>query len=213
MEIVHLQNSFKKMSFALLILTVYGCSSSTIKQEVNGSTSTQQSANQTQVKCAGTNELPPEYVDAFEETVDAALLSQAVQEADKGGLCQAKVYINKKNIVIPVYRAWNSTNPNSRLGKWWAFNRPEGKVSTYRKDYEICYGYSPLDMLTQCNLKAGTKIVVGTGQSAMCDAYLTYPISASKQIYMVIDAQAPSVTDCKDYDGVFSWKPVAESMR
>ena len=90
------------------------------------------------------------------------------------------------------------------MGKWWVFNEPAGKVSQYRTDYAICYQWSPLDKLTRCTLTPGAKLVIGTGQSAECSEYFTYPVSAEKQIYLN-DAEA-FVSDCTTYDNEFSWK-------
>lgn len=158
--------------------------------------------------CIGANTLPAQVASAFVEVQDAALLAQAVQPPTKGGLCQAKVYQNTAPVMI--YRAWNSTNPGSRIGSWWAFEKASGSVSQYRRDYEICTQYSPLDKLTQCKLKTGSIIVVGTGQSAQCDQYLTYPASASRQIYMPKDKANVSVNNCEDFDGEFAWKAKPE---
>ena len=58
------------------------------------------------------------------------------------------------------------------------------------------------------NLNAGTKVVVGTGQSAECSQYLTYPASAAQQIY--IEDASSSTCDCRNYDALFSWQPVSE---
>jgi len=91
------------------------------------------------------------------------------------------------------------------LGKWWAFDRPDGKVRKYRSDYAICYEWSPLDKLTHCSLKGGTRLVIGTGQSVRCSRYLTYPSSEAKQIY--IEHASEAVSDCRDYDARFSWEP------
>ncbi|TAN49948.1 MAG: hypothetical protein EPN21_10115 [Methylococcaceae bacterium] len=184
------------MSLTLLVVSVYGCTVSSIKE--------------THHQCTGTNDLPTEYTEVFEETVDESLLSRAVGDVNKGGLCQGKVYVAKNNVTIPVYRAWNSADPSSRLGKWWAFNLPDGKIAQYRNDYEICHEFSPLDKLIRCNLKANAKIVIGTGQSMKCDSHLTYHASAVRQIYIEIDEKSPAVTDCKEYDGQFSWKPRAD---
>lgn len=158
--------------------------------------------------CIGANTLPAQVASAFVEVQDAALLAQAVQPPTKGGLCQAKVYQSTAPVMI--YRAWNSTNPGSRIGSWWAFEKASGSVSQYRRDYEICTQYSPLDRLTQCKLKTGSMIVVGTGQSAQCDQYLTYPASASLQIYMSKDKANVSVNNCEDFDGEFAWKAKPE---
>lgn len=154
--------------------------------------------------CHGTTDLPPQYAGMFDAITDDTLLQSALGEPNKGMLCQGQVYQAKQNINVTLYRAWNSTNPNSRLGKWWAFNQPDGMVAKYRSEFEICYQWSPLDSMVECTLDAGTKVVVGTGQSAECSQYLTYPVSASKQVY-IQDASA-SVANCKDYNGVFDWQ-------
>ncbi len=199
----------RQLFLTSLIISLSGCATSPIehtkKQCLENCSTTPVEAAKNQ--CIGNIELPVEYAGAFEETVDEPLLSRAIGNTNKGSLCQAKVYVSKSAVKIPLYRAWNSTNPNNRLGKWWAFNLPDGKIAQYRSDYEICYQFSPLDKLTQCTLKPNTKVVIGTGQSITCDAYLTYPVSASKQIYIEIDPKSASVSDCKDYDGVFNWKP------
>lgn len=162
------------------------------------------SASVSTAACIGENSLPAQVAASFVEVQDAALLAQAVQPAGKGGLCQAKVYQSTEPVMI--YRAWNSTNPGSRIGSWWAFKKASGSVSQYRRDYEICTQYSPLDRLAQCKLKTGSLIVVGTGQSAQCDQYLTYPASASRQIYMPKEAANSSVNNCEDFDAEFAWK-------
>jgi hypothetical protein len=152
--------------------------------------------------------LPVKVAALFEAVEDEALLKSALGEPNKGMLCQGKVYRLKKDAVVVLYRAWNSTNPQSRLGKWWAFDRPNGKVARYRTDYQICYQWSPLDKLTHCILKGGAEVVVGTGQSAECSQYLIYPASVALQAY--IEDAASSVSDCRDYDALFSWQPVSE---
>ncbi len=156
--------------------------------------------------CVGSVALPGEFAGQFKPVEDEALLSAAKGAPNAGSLCDGKVYVTGDSVDITVYRAWNSTNPGSRMGKWWAFYRPDGKVAQYRTDYEICYQWSPLDKLTHCRIKAGTKVVIGTGQSAKCSEYLTHPPSAAKQIY--IDDASSALSDCRDYDLVFSWKPV-----
>ncbi len=156
--------------------------------------------------CTGSAELPAEFAGLLKPAEDETLLGSARGAPNAGSLCEGKVYVTGDAVNITVYRAWNSTNPNSRMGKWWAFYRPSGKVAQYRSDYEICYEWSPLDKLTQCRIKAGKKVVVGTGQSAKCSPYLTYPTSAAQQIY--IEDASSAVSDCEDYDLVFNWKLV-----
>ncbi|WP_028864042.1 hypothetical protein [Psychromonas aquimarina] len=186
----------KNILVSLLVITVYGCASHPLEKE-------QQSTGAEQL-CSGSSNLPESFADKFESIEDAQLLSEALGRPDKGKLCQGQVYASKKGIQITIYRAWNSTNPNSKFGKWWAFQKPSGEIAEYRADYEICYQWSPLDKLVNCTLKPGTKVVVGTGQSAECSAYLTYPVSAKQQIY--IDDASISVSNCTTYNGEFSWK-------
>lgn len=154
--------------------------------------------------CEGDTSLPLNLVSKFEPAEDPGLLNKTIGEPGKGKLCQGKVYVSKKDAQIKVFRAWNSTNPNSQLGEWWAFKEPNGKVATYRSDYEICYQWSPLDKLVSCTLSPGTKVVVGTGQSAKCSDYLTYSTSDKQQIY--IQDGSNSLSNCTVYDGVFQWE-------
>jgi hypothetical protein len=181
---------------SILILTLYGCSSYQVerKSQINDITPS----------CLGSSNLPSDLAVNFETIEDKNLLNEALGRPDKGKLCQGKVYKSKENSQITIYRAWNSTNPNSKFGKWWAFKEPTGKISTYRSDYEICYQWSPIDNLVSCTLKPETKVVVGTGQSAECSGYLTYQVSDKQQIY--INDASKSLTDCRIFNGEFSWK-------
>ena len=97
-----------------------------------------------------------------------------------------------------------SSNPNSKFGPWWSFLPPRGPISKYRSDYEICHQWSPLDKLISCKIKAGTKVVIGNGQSATCSDHLSYPASSARQIY--IQDALQNLTRCKVYTGVFKWK-------
>lgn len=154
--------------------------------------------------CLGDTKLPAELAGNFEPVDDEELLNKALGNPDEGKLCRGQVYQSKAETQVAVYRAWNSTNPHSKFGGWWAFQRPEGKVSSYRADYEICYQWSPLDKLVACTLDPGVKVVVGTGQSARCSQYLTYPVSDKRQVF--IESASNSVSDCLVYDGNFSWE-------
>ncbi|WP_297532976.1 hypothetical protein [Thalassolituus sp.] len=154
--------------------------------------------------CIGTTDLAAPLRDSFVPAVDSDLLNAALGEPGKGGLCQGQVYISTGIKTVTLYRAWNSTNPGSTYGNWWAFNKPSGKVAQYREDFEICYQWSPLDKLVTCELKAGTKVVVGNGQSAYCSEYLTYSVSASQQVY--INDASNSVMNCETADGVLVWQ-------
>lgn len=186
----------KKTLLAITLIGLYGCATQQTNEQIQPIT-----ANHV---CAGEISLPEKMASKFEETEDNALLSKALGSPENGKLCQGKVYKSKKETKIIVYRAWNSTNPHSQLGNWWAWEKPTGKVAKYRSDYEICYQWSPIDTLVSCTLKPNTKVVVGTGQSAKCSQYLTYPVSSKQQIY--IENAQTAVTECKVFHDVFHWK-------
>ncbi|MGF1716875.1 hypothetical protein L4D08_18590 [Photobacterium chitinilyticum] len=179
----------------LLIVVIQGCVSDPVT-----------TANVQEQMCVGTTELSHDLSDKFEEVQDPASLSQALGEPLEGKLCQGTVYQSTQEVTI--YRAWNSTNPGSQLGQWWSFTRPSGKTAGYRKDYEICYQWSPLDKLTRCTLKPGTSVVVGNGQSAKCSEYLSYPVSQKQQVFITNASDATQT--CESYDSVMSWERVGD---
>lgn len=121
----------------------------------------------TAADCLGSTALGPGQAGSFEAVDDPVLLAKTLGTAGNGGLCQGQVYQSKVATRVTLYRAWNSTNPPSRLGNWWSFQQPQGRVSEYRRMDEICYQWSPLDMLVECTLQPGTRVVVGNGQSAV----------------------------------------------
>ncbi|WP_428466809.1 hypothetical protein [Photobacterium minamisatsumaniensis] len=168
----------------------------------NQSTSEQHSIDEQQ--CIGDTYLSGALAKDFEPIDDVNLLNKALGAPDEGGLCSGQVYISQEQADIVINRAWNSTNPASKLGQWWAFNTPKGSIAKYREDYEICYQWSPLDKMISCKLKPGTKVVVGAGQSAKCSEYLNYPVSAQQQIY--IENAKSAVLECVEFDGQFSWQ-------
>ncbi|WP_432468514.1 hypothetical protein [Agarivorans sp. Z349TD_8] len=185
----------KNLFSSLLISLLFACSSTTIKSP---------SLAKAEPECLGSVALPADMQDQFEVIDDQQLLNQALGKPNQGKLCQGQVYRSKLATQVTVYRAWNSTNPNSQFGQWWAFQQPSGEIAKYRADYEICYQWSPLDKLVRCTLKPQTKVVVGNGQSAECSAYLSYPVSSEQQIY--IDDAENSLLECNTLNGEFSWK-------
>ena len=196
----------KAIPYALFLLFLCGCAGRFATEDVPARPPPEISSQHRQNVCLGTPDVPTELQGRFEDVDNAELLDSALGDPGKGLLCQGRVYRLKNDADVTVYRAWNSTNPSSRFGKWWAFYRPQGRVALYRHEYEICYQWSPLDKLTDCKLKPGSTVVIGTGQSADCSEYLSYPASAAKQIY--IDAAASSLSNCSDYDALFTWQPV-----
>ena len=181
---------------AVLLLSLFGCSSYPIEKKAQGTAQPW--------PCLGTSTLPNNLANKFEAIEDEKLLEEARGDPKDGKLCQGQVYKSKEGAQITVFRAWNSTNPKSKFGNWWAFERPAGKISTYRTDYEICYQWSPLDKLVSCTLNPKETIVVGTGQSAECSEYLTYATSDKQQIY--IKNASAAVSNCTVLDGEFLWK-------
>ena len=173
-------------------------------QAINTDLSTQNA--KLEYSCPGNTELPEHLSNQFKPVEDDTLLKSVLGQPNKGALCQAKVYQSVADSTVTVYRAWNSTNTNSEMGTWWAGETPEGLTAQYRTDYEICYQWSPLDKMTQCKLKAGSKVVIGTGQSAMCSDYLTYPASPEKQIY--IQNASEVLEDCEQFDAIFNWQSI-----
>ncbi|MCE9687336.1 hypothetical protein LZP73_14165 [Shewanella sp. AS16] len=196
----------KQLTFAAMAILLSGCSNS---YNAPGSTDGSRMADTNKhTQCPGTTALPPALADKFIPIEDPELLAQSLGETDQGKLCQGQVYRVKEDTEIPLYRAWNSTNPNSKMGNWWAFSVPAGSSSQYRQQYEICYQWSPLDRMSSCTLKANTKVVVGTGQSATCSEYLTYPTSVEQQIY--IDQADTALEECNTFTGHFDWQPIPQ---
>lgn len=191
---------------SLSAITLFGCASSTSNTatDISSTKQPQQISVNHASQCLGTTELANSVAGDFVKIEDPELLNRSLGQTTKGMLCQGQVYQTTAESKLTIYRAWNSTNPNSQFGQWWAFNKPSGSTAKYREEYEICYQWSPLDKLVTCTLKPNTKVVVGTGQSAECSQYLSYPVSASQQIYIENADQA--VINCSVYHAEFSWK-------
>ncbi|MFC3031640.1 hypothetical protein ACFOEE_03760 [Pseudoalteromonas fenneropenaei] len=196
---------FMPLNLIIAALALSGCASQVMPSDTSTATN---AASVTANECIGSVLLPPELASQFVAIDDPELLNSALGQSEQGKLCQGQVYLAQQNVTL--FRAWNSTNPKSRLGQWWAFTRPAGSIADYRSQYEICYQWSPLDKMLSCELKAGSKVVVGNGQSAKCSDYLTYPVSATQQVYLA-DA-ANSVANCTDFIGVMSWEAQAPNM-
>ena len=130
----------------------------------------------------------------------------AVFGADNGGLHARCAAVYETTEDLHVWRAYDSNNPYSRLGKWWTAKPIEGKVRTYRKSYEICPKYSPIDKMVSCHLPKGAHVVIGEGESAKCSQYLTYPRSEELQVYLPKQT-VQTVHSCSDFDGYFNWQP------
>jgi hypothetical protein len=120
--------------------------------------------------------------DGLIATEDPELLQRALGAPNEGKLCQGQVFIVQKP--IRVYRVWDSAEPESLYGSWWSLTPPTGTREQYRADNAICPAWSALNMLSDCLIKTGSKLVTGPGQSARCSVQLSYPASAINQIYL-----------------------------
>jgi hypothetical protein len=193
---INREQSMKWLIMTALVVLVLGCATQPAITPANAPA------------CEGSVVLPSALAGKFKSVDDPKLLDKAMGEPLAGGLCQGAVYQSTEEVTI--YRAWNSTNPGSQFGSWWALTKPAGKTADYRKDYEICYQWSPLDKLVQCTLKVGTTVVVGNGQSAKCSDYLEYPVSEAQQVF--IESASDAMLDCSGFDSMMSWKPESQGL-
>ncbi|WP_311568312.1 hypothetical protein [Photobacterium arenosum] len=198
-----------RLTLTAIFIASFALSGCTSTPGDTAQTDTANPANATQdildaSACIGSTEPPAAWASKLNLVDDPQLLASSLGQPTKGKLCQGQVYEVKEGEALTVFRAWNSTNPNSQFGAWWAANQPNGKVAQYREGYEICYQWSPLDKMTQCELKPGSKLVIGNGQSAQCSEWLTYPVSAEQQLYL--EDTETLVSNCQTYDAVFGWE-------
>ncbi len=122
-------------------------------------------------------------------------LTSAVKPEGQGGISAGIVVRLTED--IPVYRMWSgpdkkdSRGNTNRLGSWWSYDAPQGPVSGYRADYEICNSWNDLSWVATCTLKKGSVVAIGPGQSvsaATCGDVMgkeSYPANAEDwQLYV-----------------------------
>ena len=154
--------------------------------------------------CKGHVDAPPAGLEATNEAPPAF----AIGAPEKGALCEGKVFTAKG--AVKVYRAFSASYQTSKragpLGAYWTFQKPSGKAADYRATYEICAEWNDLDMLNECTIDAGAKVVLGPGQSAKCDSGTLYPASPANQVLVVrgSDGKVP-VSNCKQ--SPLAWTP------
>lgn len=133
--------------------------------------------------CVGAVIAPPV---GMVETTDDALLASAIGAPTKGALCKGKVFVAEKPVTV--YRVWDASKSYTLYGRWWSFDLPKGPKQAYQVANDICPEWSPLNIMSSCTIKVGTKIVVGPGQSAQCTSALL-PASPVNQVYIPNDSR------------------------
>ena len=84
-------------------------------------------------------------------------------------------YVVRVTRDMTVYRVWSGPavkdgrGRTSRIGEWWAFDRPTGTRASYRERYEICEKWNTLRFVAQCTLRRGAVVVIGAGQSVSAE--------------------------------------------
>lgn len=134
--------------------------------------------------CTGSIDSPPQ---GAVEVQDDELLKQATGAPGKGALCTGKVYEAKQPLTV--YRVWAKAQAHTETGRWWSFEKPKGPRDQYRQANAICAEWSPLDALSVCKLKAGSRFVLGPGQSATCQQG-SFAASATNQVFIANDGRA-----------------------
>lgn len=136
------------------------------------------------VACVGSVGPAPEGARAVE---DPALLARAIGAPEAGKLCAGVVYEATRPIAL--YRVWQRDRAYTERGRWWSLERPMISREQYQRDNAICPEWSALDALSRCELRAGARFVIGTGQSVRCRDQSVLPASATRQVYVDNDGQ------------------------
>lgn len=119
---------------------------------------------------------------------NAPLLALAQRPSGEGYLCSAKSFAITQPVRL--YRLIDSTQPYSKLGSFWSFDRPTGTRDDYRAKFAICKQWSQLDRLIACDVRPGTVVVVGTTQSANCGQDFIYDKTSANQVFVPNDGLA-----------------------
>lgn len=145
--------------------------------------------------CAGRVDVAPAGLVAVDETPPLFALGQP----GKGALCEGQVFAAKEPVTV--YRVFSASYETSKragpTGAYWTLQKPSGKKAEYCASYCICSEWNDLDMLNECKLEIGAKVVLGPGQSATCNDGKVYSASSTNQVLILKkpDGKVP-VTDC-----------------
>lgn len=141
-----------------------------------------------------------ESVDGLKETelFDKTLVGIAIGLPHEGKLCAGQEYVVTKPVVV--YRVWDKSKVYSRSGTWWTFEKPQGPIEDWRSAYAVCREWGARDVVSRCQLKVGSKIVVGPGQSITCKEEI-YPHSAANQVFIPnkLVNETDYVDQCEDH--------------
>jgi hypothetical protein len=159
----------------------------------------------TAAACAGPIATPPPGL----VKADEAPPGWSIGEPGKGSLCAGQVFVAQGPVTV--YRLFSASWKDSKLagpkGAFWTLDKPSGTAASYRNVYEICKEWNDLDMINECTIEVGARVVLGPGQSATCDKSDTSsPRSAANQLVLVkkADGSVP-VADCKE--AAHKWAP------
>ena len=111
------------------------------------------------------------------------VVAQMRKPSGEGGLCHAQRYRVDKPVTL--FRVFSSKHPDRRLDGAWTLDRPEQTPDQLRRDLGVCHHFSALDEMISCELPVGTSVVLGLGQSVVCEGEESYPQSSVQQIWIV----------------------------
>ncbi len=114
---------------------------------------------------------------------DAAVPPGIEGASGQGGICRGRVYETRAPLTL--HRLWDAERGNA-LRHWWTLRPPAEGRTEYRRSYAVCEAWNALDHAVSCTLPAGARVVLGSGQSAVC-AEATYPKSPALQVYVLVD--------------------------
>ena len=163
------------------------------------------------VACAGPVATPPAGLVKEAEAPPA----WSIGAPGKGSLCEGQVFVAKEPVTV--YRVFSASWKTSKLagpsGAYWTLEKPSGTAAQYRTTYEICQEWNDLDMLNECKIEKGAKVILGPGQSATCEkSGGSFPGNAANQLVIVkkADGSVP-VTNCKE--SAQKWAPAAPAAK
>ncbi len=166
------------ISAVALLIALSGCANLAV---VSGSTNHGVDG----IPCVGT---VGNSVDGLTESTNPSLLGKAQMPSGKGGVCSAKVFTVTAPVVL--YRVFDAGKPYTKFGGWWSLKRPGSSKADYRADNAICPDWSNLDRVTQCEIRPGSQVVLGTTQSATCADGSLYAKTAVIQVFVPNDGRA-----------------------